>query len=143
MVLDRIEAYLKKIIDNTKLRRIRWRPFEEYYQSKEFNDEMWISFCNEFTEIIFSDSFYAKKGDVIIFVVTSKWISGEDGSVSYHKDILVSCSDYCDTICIPEYATTKKDKLVEAVKEYWFEKCSDYNQEISDIFDVLDVFAEG
>lgn len=143
MVSDRIESYINSIIKQTKKQKVKWRPFEEYFSSSVKKDEMWATLQNEFTEIIFSDSFYAQKNGETIFIITSKWMSGKDSSVSYHKEILISCSNYSDIVSLPAYADMPIDNLIGVIKEYWDNKCNDYNKEISDIFDVLDTFAEG
>ncbi|MGN1275831.1 MAG: hypothetical protein ACI4UK_02425, partial [Floccifex sp.] len=140
----RIEIALRCIIKETKERKINWRPFSEFWNANQNNENLSEFICslqNEFTEIIFSDSFFAKKEEKIIFLITSKWESGKDGSISEHKDIMISASAYGDILNVPDYAYNYKNDLFEKVKEYWQNKCEDYNQDISDILDVLDTFS--
>ena len=142
MVSDRIESYLKKIIVQTKKKRIKWRPIEELLLSDKCNNEVWFTYQNEFTEVVYPDSFYAKKNGEFIYFITSKWISGKDESESLHKEIMISCSEQSEIVNLPFYESLTFDNLLDAIKEYWNDKCNNYSQDISDIFDVLGSFAE-
>ena len=41
MISDRIEGYLKKINENTKNRKLNWRPISEY--NKYYDDSIYLN----------------------------------------------------------------------------------------------------
>lgn len=144
MVSDNIDGALKRIIIETEKKHINWRPFSEFWNANlnnAFFSNLICSYQNEFTELIFSDSFFSQKDGRTIFIITSKWLSGKDGSVSVHKEILISASPYSEIVYVPDYEFSYKSELFKAVKKYWHSKCEEYNQEISDIFSVLSTFS--
>jgi len=146
MVSDRLEEYFKRIIINTENNMIKWRPFREIFDANAKNEiyaDITILNANEFSKIIFEDSFYARKEGETLFLISSKWESGLDGSTSLHRELKCLCNDFNRILDVPEYDVIPVNKLLSAIKEYWKRKCMDYNQEISDIFGVLNSFAEG
>ena len=146
MVSDRLEEYFKRIIINTENNMIKWRPFREIFDANVKNEiyaDITILNANEFSKIIFEDSFYARKDGETLFFISSEWESGLDGSISLHRELKCLCNDFNRILNVPEYDVIPVNKLLSAIKTYWEHKCMDYNQEISDIFGVLNSFAEG
>ena len=144
MVSDKIEGALKRIIIETQKKHIDWRPLSEFWNANinnAFFSSLICSYQNEFTELVLPDSFFSQKNGKTIFLIKSKWMSGKDGIITEHKEILVSASSYSGILYIPDYEFSSKSQLFDIVKRYWNEKCEEYNQEISDIFNVLSTFA--
>ena len=144
MVSDNIEGALKRIITETEKNHINWRPLSEFWNANlnnSFFSSLICSYQNEFTELVLSDSFFSQKDGRTIFIITSKWLSGKDGSISEHKEILISASSYSEIVYVPDYDFSCKSLLFDTVKQYWQKKCAEYNQEISDIFSGLSTFA--
>ena len=145
MVSDRIIDYITSIINKTKQHKIKWRPLREILEANRYNehysDLVFLS-QNEFTKIYWDDSFYARKDGETLILVTSEWESGKDGSISIHKELKCLSNDFSNIVNVPEYNNIPYDELLVAIKDYWEHKCMDYNQDISDIFDVLNNFAE-
>ncbi|WP_295093446.1 hypothetical protein [Ruminococcus sp.] len=144
MVSDIIMPQIKGIIERTNQSKIKWRPFQEYYDYYMKNDKIQpfpFSIQNEYTDLLLEESFYAEREGAFIFLLSSDWISGKDGSKSSHRELMIACSAYSEIITVPKYNEETIEALYSSIKKYWQVKCGTYNQEISDIFDVLSNFS--
>lgn len=144
MVSDTIMPQIERIIEHTNQSKIKWRPFQEYYDYIT-NDNIFqnlpFELQNEFTELILDESFYVEKNGEYMFLISSDWTSGKDESTSLHRELMISCSIYSEIITVPKYNEEIIENLYNSIKRYWQAKCGRYSQEISDVFDVLSTFS--
>lgn len=135
MISDRIESYLRRINENTKNRKLNWRPISEY--SKYYNDSIYLNeyiikaHKDELTEI---ESFFVKKEEAYLVLLSyhSKYSDKVELLGVFHKNAGV-----CE---IPQYLTNSIFELRKNIIEYWKSKEAEYCVNVSDLFQFLDKF---
>lgn len=147
MVSDRYETLLNELVSQTNKDKIKWRPIQEYIdfyvypQCEESEITQYIQFINsrEWHELNIDKSFFAERDGYTIAILDYKRISGKDGSVSDCLEIVGGIYN-SPVKHFPEYIEGGFACIQEAVLRYWERKKGDYNLEISDNFELLNVF---
>lgn len=147
MVSDRYETLLNELVSQTDKKNIKWRPIQEYIdfyvypQCEESGIAHYIQAinCKEWCDLNYDKSFFVKKDGYTIAILDFKSISGKDGSISDCLELVGGI--YSSPVKhFPEYIEGGFVCIQEAILRYWEYKKCEYNLEISDNFEILNVF---
>lgn len=145
MVSDRIEFCLAQIKKATENWKINWRPIIEYLN--DYNDNKQISAriqnltSKKNTKFYYEQSFYAKKDDSYIFILSYQNVSAIDKKISEDCEMIVVHHQNANIYKVPPYIRGGIEAIRDLVVTYWEDKTTSYPCDTFDMIDTLDKFA--
>lgn len=149
MISDRYENYLKRLLFQTESSKIHWRPIKEFldtcsqFQRENGGFAQYVSEISyEWCELFLDKSFFVQKNGYSLALLHYKEISGKDGSEREHLELIGGIHN-CPVKHFPEYIEGGFPRIQEAIINYWERKILSYSEDVSDSFEILNVFTEG
>ena len=143
MMSSRIESCLNKIKENTQNFKIKWKPISDYIKyyddNNQISEKISMMYVNEYIDIQEDESFFAKKDDSYIFVLSYTEVSSISGECSTECELIVIPHKNADIFKIPPYIDGGIEVIRESIKQYL-----NIREDIQPVefFDVLNVLEE-
>ncbi len=146
MISDRIEYMLNNINEKTKSFQLQWRPINEYvdycHDNEYMSEKIMMMEVNEFVDFYNDKSFFIRKDNSYLFLLSYQETSAIDGSVSEHCELFASFYPNSEVIPVPGYINGGIKTIRDSVIKYWESENCNYVAEVSGIIGILKKFSD-